>query len=334
MARNRKNPGKKAQQNKASRIRAAIKSGKASAADRAWLASYEATKDEPADADETAIDPETDTDGDADAPTEPDPDHPSPVGTPSDAVDPPPGGTAAGSGPHRSPPPPAASVSSAAPGAPRAPRAKLAPPPRINTKPDDDGPRSKEHGGDWRAKYKQGSGGQVPREVTVTKLAEQWLAVMTALTQGMEAAGIKPLVDPQTIYPYVVLEIDAVLPAHVELTPRMMAVGGTTVLVVQRFVRRKEIADAMKTEAEREAMRARAAQRREQANAAADNSPTPTGGSEPVGSVEAVAPEAPAETGSDAAENGSALSRMNGSHKPYQGMSASEMIAADPSVVM
>jgi hypothetical protein len=174
----------------------------------------------------------------------------------------------------------------------------------------------------------------VPREVTVTKLAEQWLAVMTALTQGMEAAGIKPLVDPQTIYPYVVLEIDAVLPAHVELTPRMMAVGGTTVLVVQRFVRRKEIADAMKTEAEREAMRARAAQRREQANAAADNSPTPTGGSEPVGSVEAVAPEAPAETGSDAAENGSALSRMNGSHKPYQGMSASEMIAADPSVVM
>jgi hypothetical protein len=216
----------------------------------------------------------------------------------------------------------------------RGPRVKLAPPPRVRTEAED-APRGKDGStGDWREKYKRGAAGASSREVTVTKIAEQWRNVLSAMTQGMVAAGITPLVDPADLYPSIVLVVDEILPAHVELTPKMIAVGGTTALVVQRFVRRKEIAEAMQKDSDREAFRQRNAERRERAEQATESTSVPDPGPDPAVAAQADHATRGADPVVDAPATDPVEPSTSNGHRPYQGMSAREIIAVDPSVVI
>jgi hypothetical protein len=302
MAARKTSAQKKAASRKASKIRIKIEDGTATESDLEFLAEYDQTKGKPgrppneesAEDEPEAVDPDADT-----------------------VVDP-----VDGSAPVDAAPAPAP-----------APMPKLPPPPRLSAPPrvrvEADEPNDKKaKGSDWRDKYRSGPSG-TSRELTVTKVAEQWRNILIALTQGMEAAGVKPLIDPNELYPSMVLVLDEVIPAHVELTPKVIALGGTTALIVQRFIRRKEIAEALAKEQEREEFRKRNEARRENAERAAEESqhaPTPTPSDDPA----AVPPESAA----PASDFGSDVIPINGVPPRFAGLSSREILAADPTAVI
>lgn len=225
-----------------------------------------------------------------------------------------------------------APAASAAPLPPRPPRVKLAPPPRVRTRVDDPDPPRGGGGGkeDWRAKYRGGGGHAAGREVTVTEIAGRWRDVLQALADGIAGAGIKPLVDPQQLYPSLVLVVDEILPAHVELTPKMIALGGTTVLVVQRFVRRAEIAEAQKKADDAKGFRERTQERRERAERAQEESARAADESrEPGVPADPIPPAAPADPVGGAAPAVDVAAPVNG----HARATGDELLALDPSVV-
>jgi hypothetical protein len=228
----RKKDPRRLEQRRAYRLRKNIKAGKPlDDEDREWLALYEESVKKPGTADLDPAAPATDEEPDA-ADDEPDelPDAaPEPPADVAPKIDLPP------------PPPP-----------PKAP--PLPAPPRVGARegreePPSGGKRNER----WQDKYKGGDGGaSIGREATVTQIAQQWLNVLTLLTQSCTDAGIKPILDPQQLYGSIVLTVDDMLPAHIELKPQHVAVGGTTAIVVQRFLKRKEIAEHQAKTAERE----------------------------------------------------------------------------------
>jgi hypothetical protein len=312
MARKKKN---RSASDRATRIRAKIRGGdEASVEELEWLRAYELApkgkpgrpKKAPDGETQAAEDPELEAAEDPELEAAEDPEletaapAPDPAAPSSTPIDPP---------LDPSPPPP------------RGPRIKLTPPPRTRTAPaEEPKPGGKS---DWRAKYAEGFGGQGGRETTVVELAKVWRGVLESLCDGMRSAGIEPKVDPAMLYPSIVLVVDELLPPHVELTPKMVAVGGTSVLLVQRFVNRKEIADVEKRKRDADAMRARTEERRARA---ADPDPVASD-ADPAG---APAPSDPVPVDPPPSDPSGFAERPNGLHR----MTSAELLAADPSVVL
>ncbi len=326
----RKNQSRKNARNKASRIRKKVEAKTATETELTWLAEYEENKLPPGrpKADETNTTETTDAgaeDAD-DGEAEEEEDDSTDVVAEGAGTNPLPGRAGPDHGaPVGAAPAPGPTPSNAPVAPPRSPRVKLPPPPRTRAHAEEDAhaPKGKA-GGDWRDKYRTGGGQAAGREVTVTKIAEQWRDVLQVFADGIAAAGIKPLVDPQQLYPSMVLVVDEVLPAHVELTPKMIALGGTTVLVVQRFVRRAEIAAVQTKHDEAEAMRARAEERRKRTEAKQEEGPTPN--VEPSVPADPVAETTPPTT--DPTSGEPVASHTNGVR-----LTAEEMIAQNPGAV-
>lgn len=68
------------------------------------------------------------------------------------------------------------------------------------------------------------------------------------ILQWMESqivfSGGKPLIPSESIWNALVITVDDVLPRDITLKPQHMVIACTTTLVVQRFARRKEVAEA------------------------------------------------------------------------------------------
>lgn len=94
-------------------------------------------------------------------------------------------------------------------------------------------------GGDWRKKYAKGT--TDGRERTVTAIASQMLAALTAISDQIKMAGEVPLVDPQALWPHLVITVDDLLPERVRLKPSHIVVGATAVLVGQRIKHHRKI---------------------------------------------------------------------------------------------
>jgi hypothetical protein len=316
MARRKKKGGAyKPEHGKAGRIRVKLRSGAEVSVDELeWLKSYEASKMSPGRPiaagggvpSETAeSDEDTDVEeGDTEDPEEPEaPESPTPEATPP--VEP---QTAA-------PPPPIG----------RPP--KIGRPPRVRLDERDD----KSGNADWRAKYKADAktGG---REATVTKIADAWCGVLQVLADQIRASGADPIVDPTMLRGAIVLTVDDLLPAHIQIEPQHMAAAGSTALLVQRFMRRKQIAEVYAKQNETEEYRKRNEARREEAARAQKESedaraaspvvpPSVDSAPAPAAEPDAVAPRGP----------------VNGAAKPthpYAGMSAHDILTADPTAVL
>jgi hypothetical protein len=158
-------------------------------------------------------------------------------------------------------------------------------PPRVSIGEDDSAPRGK---GAWQDKYRGKADGGEGREKTCVFIAEQWLGILLAMESQIKESGGKPLIDVQSLGGAIVLTVDELLPTNVKLTPRMIALGGTTAITVQRFMRRKEIGAVEELKSDRakfDAARAKANAEREareqaeasaRATSAAPAAPTPT----------------------------------------------------------
>lgn len=123
-------------------------------------------------------------------------------------------------------------------------------PPRAVVEVDDEDEKPTKRGGDWRDKYKAvaaGDGGNSVdgRQQVCEFVAGQWLEILKALCDGMPDAGITPWIDPVALGPAIVLTLDQVLPKEVKLTPPMIAVGGSSALIIQRWVKNKPIKEAL-----------------------------------------------------------------------------------------
>ncbi len=260
MARKSKQSPRRLESKRATRLRGKKRAGQElSADDEEWLAAYDASKrppGRPRKDDGEADDESSDDDGAdvVDADDESTADDETKVDAASDA----PHGDAAGAA---SPPPPAAVESpppspavDAAPAfvppppLPKAPRNPV--PPRVRIRVDgDDAPAGKK-GGAWQDKYK-GEAQAGNREQTCLLIGGYWLGMLTQMADALKSAGIDPIVKPETLGGAIVLTLDEILPDTVEVTPKVMAVGGSTAILVQRFMRREDIAKAAKTAKER-----------------------------------------------------------------------------------
>jgi hypothetical protein len=201
------------------------------------------------------------------------------------------------------PPPP--------PRVPLPPAGALPPPPKTSAKTPD--AERAEGEGPWQAKYRRGAGG-VGRETTVTQLADQWVNVLKLMAAQTKMAGVDPIIDPESLRNAIVLTLDNVLPDKVKVTPEMMAVGGSTAIVAQRFFRRKEIAEAI---AVAEARHAHDEFRRKQGGRADEPAPEPPAPSEPVAPKNQEQQELPLESlGQRDAKPTNPVAPVNGSSKP------------------
>lgn len=184
------------------------------------------------DADAGGLDPESELEPVAEGSGNPLPDAPGNVETesaiPADLPPPP---------PVAPPPPPP----------PRGPRFSVPKPPRTKVD-DDDAPKGKARE-KWQDKYKAKQQG---REASVTFVATTICNVLQAMSDEMKSVGVEPMISVAELYNPWVLTLDEVLPANMELKPEHIAVGGASVLVVQRFMARKKIA-AVKDKAKGEA---------------------------------------------------------------------------------
>lgn len=210
-----------------------------------WLAQYESViepKDRTVEPDDTGT---------------PDPDEP--VAVPEVKQEPPP-----------VMPPPDMKPDAPPPKAPPLPRI-----PRIDL--DDDAPHGKASSSDrWQSKYgNTGTAADAGREETCKAIAAPWLQVLKLLTQEMIDAGISPVINPDLLYGSMVITVDSLLPKEVKLSPQMVAAGGSTAIIVQRFVKRKAIKEYQDKKKEKsdhesriEELRKRQDLEREQAEAA------------------------------------------------------------------
>jgi len=216
---------RRAEQRRAYRLRVKIRDGGTLDEDeRAFLTTYEASLKKPGTADLPEPEPE---------PGEP--------GEPAPAPE-------VESAPAAAPPPPAAAPEPAPP-MPDLPPGSAPPPPRVAASAPDAGKGGKSSGR-WQDKYQAAGTG---RETTVTTIADAWAGVLTAMADQLRAVGVEPFLDPKHLYGAIVLTVDDLLPAHVEVKPVHLAVLGSTAITAQRFMRRKEIAAHVEATKERAA---------------------------------------------------------------------------------
>ncbi len=208
-----------------------------------WLAAYDAARGTTPQG--TSIE-EADPDDDADD-TKPPADGTVPSGAPG--PDPVPSGSGVG-GPSADPKP--QEVPIVPPPAPPPPKLRALPAPPLPVPPraarddqkDDDGKgRDGKAGGGWRDKYRSGGGTHSGRESACVYIGSLWHGGLKQMEQAITEAGIKPVIDVDKLAGPIVLALDEILPPDFVVTPTMVAVGGSTALTMQRFLRRKEIAD-------------------------------------------------------------------------------------------
>lgn len=132
-----------------------------------------------------------------------------------------------GNAPDVEPPPP-----------PRPPK-----PPRVNT--DATKPEGKRQSGNWREKYSGGSSVD-GREQTCLTIATQAIGILTLMSEQIRLSGAEPVIEPKLLFNAMVLTVDDVLPDDLTVKPQHIAVGGSIAIISHRFLRRKEIADAIK----------------------------------------------------------------------------------------
>lgn len=135
----------------------------------------------------------------------------------------------------------------------------LDPPPRSAPEPESAGKKSG-GGGAWQDKYRNASNGPIKsdgREQVVTFIADQWSSILDALCEGMRDADIKPLIEPTYLRNAIILTVDEMLPQSVSLSPRRIAVIGTSTIVIQRFARGKAIAEARKEKTARDSQKSK-----------------------------------------------------------------------------
>jgi hypothetical protein len=129
--------------------------------------------------------------------------------------------------------------------------------------------------------------------------AKLWLGVLQAMADSLEEVGVKPAINPADLEGAIVLTCDQVLPAEIELTPEIVAVGGSSALLAQRMIHRKKIEEhKARREADQRFRHAKPAQRE----------PEPAPPPEPVMSDEAA--ELAADVAARAAEAGPAESPL------------------------
>jgi hypothetical protein len=121
-----------------------------------------------------------------------------------------------------------------------APLPKLPSPPRVDTSrdADTDEPRAK-RGDSWQSKYRDSP---IDRQSTCEFLGAQWVGVLEAMCEQMRAVGVQPYIEPGQIRGAIVLTLDEILPDELVITPRIASTIGTSVIITQRFLARKEIA--------------------------------------------------------------------------------------------
>ncbi len=113
-------------------------------------------------------------------------------------------------------------------------------PPRTERKRDDASGANDSK--DWKKKYRDE---HVGREATLKLVTDQYIGILAMLSEQIKLSGVDPVIDPEKLRGAVMLTADKLLPEKVEISPEMVVVGGTTALVVHRFMRRKEIAAAL-----------------------------------------------------------------------------------------
>lgn len=69
--------------------------------------------------------------------------------------------------------------------------------------------------------------------------------MLRVLADQIKASGVDPIVNPDDLYGSIILTVDELMPEHVRLTPRARALAGTTAILAHRFMRRKEISEAL-----------------------------------------------------------------------------------------
>jgi hypothetical protein len=198
---------------KAWRLRGKIKRGEAlTATEAGWLAAYA---------------------GEAEV-TDP----PPPAGAVAEAGTPPAAEEPAPSSPPAAAPPPPPSSSAAPP-----PRRRMDPPPKVDPPPPSSSSSSSK-ASDWRDKYRPASGDHGGREQACAYFGDLWIGVLASSAAALRSIGVEPLIDPEMLRGPIVLTLDEILPREVALSPRALAVGGSSAILIQRFIRRDEIAAA------------------------------------------------------------------------------------------
>jgi len=226
MAKKTQDP-RRAEQRRAYRLRVKIREGGTlDDEERAFLTTYEASLKKPGTADLPEPEPE------------PEPGEPEPA--PAAEAEP---------APAAAPPPPAAAPDLPPPMPDLPPPGSAPTPPRVAAHAADPGKGGKSSGR-WQDKYQAAGTG---RETTVTTIADAWAGVLTAMADQLRAVGVEPFLDPKHLYGAIVLTVDDLLPAHVEVKPVHLAVLGSTAITAQRFMRRKEIAAHVEATKERAA---------------------------------------------------------------------------------
>ncbi len=213
------------------RIRIKIKKNKATPTDLDWLRVYESEKvNQPGDP--IPEDPAEDTESPDDEIPPVEETQPEPVTEPSAAPPKPP------ESPVTAPPTPAP--------APKVARPKPPPLPRIPSVEIDDAPKGKDAIAKWQDKYKGQTGqADIGREATCQLIGKPWLDLLTHIAKEMKDCGVDPIIDPEMLWGSIVLSIDQMLPTTVKLTPQIVAAGGSTAILAQRFIQRKTIKTAL-----------------------------------------------------------------------------------------
>lgn len=272
---------KKRAYKKSARIRKAIREEKqVSEADLEWLKAYEAAK---VGGVEAAVDEATGDDAGDEGDEGDEGDDAEPAsgdGVPGGAVVPPVDsaeGGGAGAADERPPPPPPV-----APPPPRGPRpSPMRPGFRTKAKDDDDAP-SGGRAEPWQKKYKK-EGKAAGREQTVLMIAGGWMQGLEMLCAKLREVQVEPFVEPKDLFPSIVLTLDDMLPASLELKPEHIAVGGSTALLVQAVMNRKALKSRMDADKATNDLKARTEARKAAASAKADAPRTaPPSSSEPV----------------------------------------------------
>lgn len=106
----------------------------------------------------------------------------------------------------------------------------------------DDGNGKGGSDGDWRKRYR--GGGKDGRERTVLAIASQWRGALEFMSEQIKMSGGTPMIPVDELWPHIVITVDDMLPEKVQLKPSHIAVGGTTVLLVQRIARNKKVGEA------------------------------------------------------------------------------------------
>ncbi len=127
-----------------------------------------------------------------------------PAETPADADDPAP------------PPPPP----------PKPPRGAAPPPPPA-------GPR---------VRVNANTSANAPRQYAIDMCTKAWLGILDKMSDDLREVGVAPMIDPRALEEPIRTTLDKYLPAQVEVTPEVIAAGGSSIILFQRWKNREEIA--------------------------------------------------------------------------------------------